>query len=87
MAAADVMPSKMTALYYDKPRHFSVIQADLPVIDEHEVLLKGSSPPFSTTQSHFPCPSLPYSPFPIRAVTLSVSCNCKENMKSGQRLL
>ncbi|WAQ87853.1 hypothetical protein PtA15_8A760 [Puccinia triticina] len=40
-AAAAVIPSKMTALYYEKARHFSVIQADLPTIDEHEVLLKG----------------------------------------------
>jgi hypothetical protein len=42
MAAAAVMPSKMTALYYEKARHFSVIQADLPSIDENEVLLKGT---------------------------------------------
>jgi len=43
MAAAEVaMPSKMTALYYDKPRSFNIIQADLPKIDENEVLLKVS---------------------------------------------
>ncbi|POW07080.1 hypothetical protein PSHT_10123 [Puccinia striiformis] len=52
MAAADVMPAKMTALYYEKARHFSVIQADLPSIDENEVLLKVSMCGVCGTDQH-----------------------------------
>ncbi|EFP94222.1 uncharacterized protein PGTG_22572 [Puccinia graminis f. sp. tritici CRL 75-36-700-3] len=52
MAAAAVMPSKMTALYYEKARHFSVIQADLPSIDENEVLLKVSMCGVCGTDQH-----------------------------------
>lgn len=46
------IPSEMTALYYEKPRQFSVIKTHLPLITDDEVLLKVSMCGVCGTDQH-----------------------------------
>jgi hypothetical protein len=40
MSAAS-LPKKMKALYYEKPREYSVKEVELPVVRDGDVLIKG----------------------------------------------
>nr|Q4R0J7.1 RecName: Full=D-arabinitol dehydrogenase 1; AltName: Full=NADP-dependent D-arabitol dehydrogenase [Uromyces viciae-fabae]CAH10835.1 major alcohol dehydrogenase [Uromyces viciae-fabae] len=89
--ATQTLPAQMTALYYEKPRDFSIIKADVPLIDHDEVLLKVSMCGVCGTDQHIHegefIAKFPLIPGHEVIGTIVLAGNQVENVKVGDRVV